>query len=100
MKTNADIPPMSPITDNEEFCGAVPADALWAVEQENLEIKKTLRELLALFETVEENDEGVLVHPNRITASRALDNLKINQCLKRLKEFSNAHKTPAQNSDS
>jgi hypothetical protein len=53
----------------------------------NVEYRDTVRELIRLLEIEEESDSGTAFHPNKVSSCRVMDGMKINQCLKTLKEL-------------
>jgi hypothetical protein len=57
------------------------------VGEMNQQYRDTVRELIRLLEIEEESDSGTPFHPNRISSCRVMDGMKINQCLKTLKEL-------------
>jgi hypothetical protein len=54
----------------------------------NVEYRDAVRELIRLLEIEEESDSGTAFHPNKVSSCRVMDGMKINQCLKKLKELS------------
>ena len=49
------------------------------------ELESTIKELFVLLERVEETDEGRKFHPVQITCCRALDGVKLEQVLRKLR---------------
>jgi hypothetical protein len=56
----------------------------------NVEYRDAVRELIRLLEIEEESDSGSTFHPNKVSSCRVMDGMQINQCLKKLKELSDA----------
>jgi hypothetical protein len=57
------------------------------VGEMNEQYRDTVRELIRLLEIEEESDSGTVFRPNKISSCRIMDGMKINQCLKTLKEL-------------
>ena len=56
----------------------------------NVEYRDAARELIRLLDIEEESDSGTIFRPNKVSSCRIMDGMKINQCLKKLKELSDA----------
>jgi hypothetical protein len=56
----------------------------------NVEYRDAARELIRLLDIEEESDSGTVFRPNKISSCRVMDGMKMNQCLKKLKELSDA----------
>lgn len=53
----------------------------------NQSYREHVRELIRLLEIEEESDSGRAFRPNYVSSCRVMDGMKINQCLKALKEL-------------
>jgi hypothetical protein len=51
------------------------------------QFRVVVEELIRLLDIEEESDSGTVFRPNKISSCRVMDGMKINQCLKKLKEL-------------
>ena len=51
------------------------------------QINKLVKELLEIFDTIEESDSGLMFHPVQISSCRVMLSKRVNEILVKLKEL-------------